>query len=179
MTRGAGATTGGRRSAWLLAALLSLLAAVVATPAGWAATGDANRGRDLYDRRCAPCHGVKGDGNGPAAELLDPRPRDFTTGVFKIRTTSTKAPSDQDLLAVITDGMPGTYMPAWGELSETDRRNVVAYVKTFAPDRFKEAPTPQALPPTVGPSPESVKRGREMFEAIECNKCHGTEGRAD
>jgi len=177
--RGPGATTRARWSAWWPAALLSLLAAVVATPAGWAATGDATAGRDLYDRRCAPCHGVKGDGQGPAAELLDPRPRDFTTGVFKIRTTSTKIPSDQDLFTVITNGMPGTYMPAWGELSERDRRNVVAYIKTFAPDRFKEAPTPQALPPTVGPSPESVKRGREMFEAIECNKCHGAEGRAD
>jgi len=148
-------------------------------PGAHAATGDANAGKILYDRRCAPCHGIKGDGNGPAAELLDPRPRDFTSGIFKIRTTSTKAPSDQDLFNVITTGMPGTYMPAWGELSERDRWNLVGYVKTFAPDRFKEASKPQELPKEVGPSPESLKRGKEMFEAIECNKCHGTEGRAD
>jgi DMSO reductase family type II enzyme heme b subunit len=164
------------RGAAIGTVLLALLGGARATAA---APGDPKAGRDLYDRRCAPCHGVKGDGNGPAAELLDPRPRDFTSGIFKVRTTSTKAPFDQDLFAVITNGMPGTYMPAWGELSDRERWNLVAYIKTFAPDRFKETPKPQELPKEVGPSPESIKRGKEMFEAIECNKCHGAEGRAD
>jgi DMSO reductase family type II enzyme heme b subunit len=141
--------------------------------------GDASAGKSVYERKCALCHGVKGDGKGPAADLLLPKPRDFTTGIYKIRTTAIKIPSDQDLFKVITDGMPGTSMPPWAVLSEKDRWNLVAYLKTFAPDKFKEAPKKLELPKEVASSPESLKRGKEMFEAIECNKCHGTDGRGD
>jgi DMSO reductase family type II enzyme heme b subunit len=122
---------------------------------------------------------VKGDGKGAAAELLEPKPRDFTTGVYKIRSTSSKIPSDQDLFRIITVGMPGTSMPAWDVLPEKDRWNLVAYVKGFAADKFKEAAKKQELPPNVASSEASIKRGKEMFEAIECHKCHGVAGRAD
>ncbi len=125
------------------------------------------------------CHGVKGDGKGPAAELLSPAPRDFTAGKYKIRSTATKAPMDQDIFDVIRYGMPGTSMPSWAVLPEKDRWNLVAYLKTFSPDTFKDAPKKLELPKEVASSAESIKRGKEMFEAIECNKCHGTEGRAD
>jgi len=64
-------------------------------------------------------------------------------------------------------------------LGEKDRWNLVAYVKTFAADKFKEAPKKLELPKEVASSTESIKRGKEMFEAIECHKCHGAEGRAD
>ncbi|MCB6575180.1 c-type cytochrome, partial [Phascolarctobacterium faecium] len=47
--------------------------------------GDAGIGKVIYDRKCALCHGVNGDGTGAAAELVDPKPRDFTSGVYKIR----------------------------------------------------------------------------------------------
>ena len=53
----------------------------------------------------------------------------------------------------------------------------MAYLKTFAADKFKEAPKKLELPKDVASSEESIKRGKEMFEAIECHKCHGTEGR--
>src|SRR3989304_4316391 len=62
----------------------------------------------MYEKKGALCHGDKGDGKGAAADLLVPKPRDFTTGVYKIRTTASKAPTDQDLFKIITDGMPGT-----------------------------------------------------------------------
>jgi DMSO reductase family type II enzyme heme b subunit len=140
---------------------------------------DANAGKAVYERKCMLCHGEKGDGKGPAAELLLPKPRDFTRGLFKIRSTANKTPTDQDLLRIVTDGMPGTTMPAWEVLPERDRRNVVAYIKTFAPDTFKEAPKKLELPKEVASSEASIKRGKEMFEAIECHKCHGTDGRAD
>src|SRR5262249_24480470 len=57
--------------------------------------------------------------------------------------------------------------------------NVVAYIKAFAADKFKEAPKKLELPKEVASSAESIKRGKEVFEAIECHKCHVTEGRAD
>src|SRR5215470_18220237 len=140
---------------------------------------DANAGKAVYERKCMLCHGEKGDGKGAAAELLLPKPRDFTRGLFKIRSTANKTPTDQDLFRIVTDGMPGTSMPAWEVLSEKDRRNVVAYIKSFSPDTFKEAPKKLELPKEVASSEASIKRGKEMFEAIECHKCHGTEGRAD
>src|SRR5438105_14388360 len=125
------------------------------------------------------CTGDKGDGKWPAAELVMPGPRDFTSGIYKIRTTANKVPTDQDLFRIITDGMPGTSMPPWAVLPDKDRWNLVAYIKTFAPDAFKEAPKKLDLPKDVSSSEASLKRGKEMFEAIECHKCHGTEGRAD
>jgi DMSO reductase family type II enzyme heme b subunit len=161
--------------AWWAAVLLAL----VGTSAAWAQAGDPGRGKAVYERKCALCHGEKGDGKGPIADEINPAPRDFTSGVYKIRTTSNRIPSDQDLFKVITDGMPGTTMPSWNVLPEKDRWDLVAYVKTFAPDKFKEAPKKQELPKEVASSAESIKRGREMYEAIECNKCHGAQGRAD
>jgi DMSO reductase family type II enzyme heme b subunit len=165
------------RRALAVVAGLGVLAAWVASASAQA--GDPAAGKVVYERRCALCHGVKGDGKGPAADLLDPRPRDFTSGIYKIRSTVNKVPSDQDLFRVITEGMPGTSMPPWRVLPERDRWNLVAYLKTFAPDRFREPPRKVQLPPEVAASPESIRRGREMFEAIECNKCHGEEGRGD
>jgi DMSO reductase family type II enzyme heme b subunit len=158
------------------AAALSL-AADLATAS--AQPGDAGAGKAVYERKCAGCHGQKGDGKGAAAELLVPKPRDFTRGLYKIRTTANKVPSDQDLFRVITDGMPGTSMPPWAVLPDKERWNLVAYIKTLAGDVFKEAPKKLELPKEVGSSEASLKRGKEMFEAIECHKCHGTDGRGD
>ena len=74
-------------------------------------------GRNLYAKYCSQCHGDKGDGAGYATPHLLPRPRDFTTGKFKVRTTASGAlPSHQDLVNIIRLGMPYTSMPAWPEL---------------------------------------------------------------
>jgi DMSO reductase family type II enzyme heme b subunit len=155
-------------------------AALLAGPAvALGQVGDAAAGKATYERKCAGCHGDKGDGKGPAAELLDPRPRDFTSGVYKIRSTLNRVPTDQDIFQIITAGMPGTSMPGWATLPERERWNLVAYVKTFAGDKLKEPPKTAELPKDVSPSAASLARGKEMFEAIECHKCHGTEGRAD
>ena len=165
------------RAAVLAATFIALFGAAPAFVDAQA--GDASAGKAVYQLKCVGCHGEKGDGKGPAAELLVPQPRDFTSGIYKIRTTAGKAPSDQDLFKVITDGMPGTSMPSWAVLPEKERWNLVAYIKAFAADKFKEAPKKLELPKEVASSAESIKRGKEMFEAIECNKCHGTDGRAD
>ena len=97
-----------------------------------AQSGDVALGKAVYEKRCAGCHGEGGKGDGPAAELLLPRPRDFTAGKYKIRTTAGALASDQDLLRIVTDGMPGTSMPPWRALPEKERTAVVAYIKTFA-----------------------------------------------
>jgi len=158
-----------------IAVALVLLGASTA----WGQAGDPKNGKVVYEHKCMLCHGEKGDGKGPSASELSPAPRDFTSGVYKIRSTSDKIPSDQDLFKVITDGMPGTSMPSWKVLPERDRWDLVAYIKAFAPEKFKTAPKKQELPKEVASSAESIKRGKEMYEAIECHKCHGAAGRAD
>ena len=68
-------------------------------------------GRRVYAQRCAVCHGPDGRGNGPAAPSLIPRPRDFTLGQFKYKSTAPgQPPSDADLIAVVANArdMPFT-----------------------------------------------------------------------
>jgi hypothetical protein len=63
------------------------------------------RGRKIYFRACAPCHGVRGDGNGPAAQGFDPAPRNFRRGVYKFRTTVSGVLSiDTDLERTVREG---------------------------------------------------------------------------
>ena len=74
-------------------------------------------GQVVYDQWCAGCHGEDGAGEGPAANTMLPRPRDFTLALYQVRTTgSGELPTDEDILKVINDGMPGTAMPGWEDV---------------------------------------------------------------
>src|SRR5258706_5972078 len=67
-------------------------------------TGLTDLGKTIYRDRCAMCHGDSGKGNGPAAPFLHPRPREFTAGALKFRTTeSGSIPTDADLDRTITN----------------------------------------------------------------------------
>ena len=69
------------------------------------------KGKDVYDKYCAVCHGEEGDGYGELAHALYPKPRDFTKGQYKIRTNATGSlPTDADLIHVISVGIHGTSM---------------------------------------------------------------------
>jgi cytochrome c oxidase cbb3-type subunit 2 len=166
------------------AAAALLLVAGVATPArGGEPTTLQREGAQVYARYCVGCHGAAGDGHGPAAEMLITKPRDFTKGIFKFRSTpSGSLPTDQDLFKVITRGVYRTSMPEWSLLTERERWAVIAYVKGFYPEwtaRGAGAPIfiPQP-PPTLG-SPEAVARGRELYQMLECSACHGASGHGD
>ncbi len=140
-------------------------------------------GRAIYEARCGVCHGAEGDGNGPAAANLDPKPRDFRRGWYKIRTTASgQLPTDDDLVQVIANGMPGTTMPAWkGVLSDEEMRAVATYLKSFARRFERETPALIGLGPQIAASPDSIERGEAIFAgpAAECVKCHGEAGRGD
>ena len=143
--------------------------------------GSVGSGKIVYDDKCAHCHGAEGRGDGAGADRLSPRPRDFTRGLYKIRSTeSGELPTDDDLLRIVTEGMPGTSMPGWPGLSDEERRAVVAYIKTFS-KQFERATAPLeiAIVDKVSPSEESVSEGRKVFEMLECAKCHGQEGRGN
>ena len=71
----------------------------------------------LYRARCAVCHGAEGRGDGPAGALLTPPPRDFTSGVYKFRSTpSGTLPTESDVFRTISRGLPGTAMPPFADL---------------------------------------------------------------
>jgi mono/diheme cytochrome c family protein len=89
-----------------------------------------NKAGGLYRSLCAHCHGIGGDGAGPSAVALHPYPRDFRAGIFKYKSTpSTVPPTDDDLLRVLLNGIPGAAMPAYGWLSEDERTALVQYVR--------------------------------------------------
>jgi len=140
------------------------------------------RGQKVYNRACIACHARSGDGNGPAAKYLNPLPRDFTAGTFKFRSTpSGDLPTDQDLYDTITNGIPRTMMPAWeGLLTEKERHDVVAYVKTFS-DKFRQnrTGTPIKITPDPGMTPETLVEGKSIYMIMECWACHGTTGKGD
>ncbi|MHB8970538.1 MAG: c-type cytochrome [Pirellulaceae bacterium] len=84
----------------------------------------------LYRNSCVQCHGVTGDGRGSAARGLDPYPRDYRRGIFKYkRTPSTLPPTDEDLRAVLDRGVPGTAMPSFGWLPDSEKTALVEYVR--------------------------------------------------
>jgi cytochrome c oxidase cbb3-type subunit 2 len=144
-------------------------------------TGHAKSGKDLYRRYCITCHGARGDGAGENAPYLDPKPRDFTKATFKCRSTpSGSLPTDNDLYETISRGVYNSAMPPWRPLTHQERADLVAYIKTFS-ERFHEEPagTPLPIPPEPPTSPESVRRGAEVFQNINCWSCHGKEGRGN
>jgi len=84
----------------------------------------------LYRQHCAACHGISGDGAGPAAALLDPYPRDFRNGVFKYTSTSSGAkPVREDLKRALSVGNADTGMPSFVTLPEQEIEALVEYVK--------------------------------------------------
>lgn len=90
-------------------------------------------GQAVYMKRCVQCHGVTGDGNGPAAEHLYPRPRDYTKAIFKFTSTPYGSrPRKDDLIRTVRRGVVGTSMPAFDRISDKDVDAVVDYVMVLA-----------------------------------------------
>jgi mono/diheme cytochrome c family protein len=143
--------------------------------------GNANHGKALYQRYCIFCHGVHGDGAGESAPYLDPKPRDFTKAVYKCRSTpSGTLPLDTDLYDTISRGVHGSGMPSWKPLTRQERVDLIAYIKTFSQRFQEEKPaSPLVIPPEPPTSPESEKRGAELFQSLNCGLCHGKEGRGN
>ncbi len=145
-------------------------------------------GKKIYDFRCSPCHGVKGDAKGSVAKYLDPRPRDFTMAEYRFRTTlRNELPLDEDLFRTITRGVPGTAMPSWKVLPEDDRWNLVYYIKTFSSEFTDFSPyrEPGDEGPIVAEIPEAPEKSDDLLAlgaktyAGACAQCHGQAGRGN
>lgn len=188
-----------RKSAFLVAGLMGALIALAAggrfaVHAQGGATSERmsaleqaellKQGRELYVQNCAGCHGLKGDGHGPAARWLNPKPRDFRDGVYKFRSTPAGAlPTDGDLMRTLTAGVIGTSMPSWHLVPDRHRYALVQYIKTFSASfedvSMSEPPIHLSPPPEDLMSPQRVYEGRLVYEKMACNQCHGDTGLGD
>ncbi len=135
-------------------------------------------GARLFARHCAVCHGPDGRGNGPAAPSIFPRPRDFSSGMFKYKSTAAgEPPTDEDLLRTIRDGLQASAMPYFADLLSADELNaVVGQVKSFS-KAFSQPRRPLDIPAAIPGSPESVARGKALFASQGCAACHGDDAR--
>jgi len=169
--------------------LLVLFALWAATTASVRVTAqdvgtDAQResGKRLYLKYCSQCHGEKGDAEGYATPHLYPRPRNFTTGKFKVRTTPNGAlPTHQDIVNVIRRGMPYTSMPAWPTLSDQEVSDIAHFITSFSADfsNKETVPQPLTLPSAPATTSESIELGKKLYAETGCLKCHGNLGRGD
>lgn len=138
-------------------------------------------GKALYERKCAPCHGTAGKGDGLLGRELDPLPRDFTSGTYKFRSTPTGGlPTDEDLHRTIRRGIPNSGMPPWPQLKDQEVALLIAYIKGFS-ERFKsEKPDPPLpIPDPPSSTPELIAQGQVAYEKMQCAKCHGESGKGD
>jgi mono/diheme cytochrome c family protein len=144
-------------------------------------TGHSDAGRQLYYRYCWGCHGARGNGDGENAPYLNILPRNFVIGAFKCRSTPTGTlPVDSDLYNTLKRGINFSNMPNWSALTDQQRADLVAFIKTFSPRWKTEKPgDPIQIPAEPALNVASIKHGSELFQKLECWKCHGQEGRGD
>ncbi|MDP2644006.1 MAG: c-type cytochrome [Desulfobacterales bacterium] len=164
------------------------------------------KGKAVYEKQCAVCHGAAGLGDGKAAYLLYPKPRNFVEDNFRLVSTSSMEATDEDLFKTITRGMQGSSMPSWDFLSEEERWGVVyylRYLKNLAEAKEKGEITDETVekglpwdvlrrlgsyevdpegrlqvPAELPVTVEGVSRGRDLFVKA-CAACHGLEGKGD
>jgi mono/diheme cytochrome c family protein len=147
-------------------------------------------GKQIYGQQCAACHGVTGRGDGEAAYLLYPKPRDFVAAKYRLVSTWERVPTDQDLFDTISRGMPGSAMPSWEHLSAEQRWGLVYYIKSLAEKpidiKAQKMPGPDGnggegliqVPKAPAFDAAARERALELYKDA-CASCHGPTGRGD
>lgn len=116
---------------------------------------DIAAGERLYRAHCASCHGVRGMGDGPAARGLDPAPPALGSA------EAMRDVSPALMFRIVTVGIGGTPMPAFGsQLSADQRWDILGYLVSL------QHP------------PAGVAEGEGIF-ALHCSGCHGASGLGD
>jgi len=109
--------------------------------------GDFEQGRDFYMRNCSTCHGTRGDGLGPRASFIEPKPRNF------LQVDSRNRLNRPALFNAVVVGLPGTVMPAWGKVLSPQQ---VADVVEFVYQDFIH-PNPDEIDSGTGPNTAKKK----------------------
>lgn len=194
-----------KASRTLLPLLLLASACAGGAPRSTAAAEAASEARaaDLFARHCALCHGSDGRGDGFATPHLFPPPRDFGRGQFRLVSTTNLVPTDDDLVGVLRRGMPGSAMPSFAWLPESELRGLARYVRALAEDGLAADLAAEAaaeadphgvrsaradaqrrmqpgaeleLPPPTELAASDLARGKELY-AQNCAPCHAEDGR--
>ena len=144
------------------------------------------RGQRVYMAQCAVCHGVRGDGKGFLASGFDNMPRDFQRGTYKFRTTATgELPAIEDVERTVSRGVERSSMPAWSQfLTPQEVHDVSRYLVVFSEQfmaawRAGERPTLLKVSPRPPGLEALVSKGAEIYETLQCQACHGEQGRGD
>ncbi len=136
------------------------------------AEADISSGQRVYELYCIGCHGENGDGNGEAAEFLNPKPRNFVDEDYKFFHFGEAGPlpSDNSLALTIRNGLPGSAMPAFPLLSDQEVNDVRSYIQNFRASGWS---TDSSGLGEVGSSPPvEGETGEELFTAAGCIGCH-------
>jgi mono/diheme cytochrome c family protein len=165
-------------------------AAVTVEPRSFPSGGHSDLAERMYGWNCMPCHGADGKGDGPQAKRLGLKPRDYTRGRFRLKSSlPDDLPFDEDLFRTISVGFPQGSMPAFSDFTADERWALVDYVKSLTrmsrPDGSSVLPfetgaarTPVAAPPGAGSG--DVPRGERLFHVdVRCAQCHGNAGKGD
>lgn len=83
------------------------------------------KGKTSYTTNCMTCHGDKGDGNGVAGAMMNPKPRNFIADKFK------QGDKPEKVFKTISEGLPNTSMVGFGHLNEEERWALTYYVLNF------------------------------------------------
>ncbi len=143
-------------------------------------------GRILFTRHCSGCHGNAADGQGPASQMLNPKPRNLVTGSFKFRSTPTGTlPTHEDLIRTIDQGIVGSSMPSFRLLSHSEKLSLAMFIKSLRAD-WKESEgssisipdPPKDIFGTKSTLLASAFHGRKLFIEA-CQTCHGDKGLGD
>ncbi len=143
---------------------------------------DGSEVSQIFLANCATCHGQTGQGDGPASYLLFPKPRNFTAGLYRFKSTFNDAPPTKaDLERTIRNGIARTAMPAFnGVLSDAQISSLIDYVLSL---NAKGWPEDAAEAVSIPPQPEFtaglVGQGHNVFVTMGCAACHGETGRGD
>ena len=143
----------------------------------WVSAKTLNVGYDLYTSNCMQCHGVNGDGKGPASQGMNPQPRNFQQGSFKFGyVTPGELPTDDDLKRIIKYGLNGTQMLPW-DISDERLDAVIQYIKTFSPvwREGKAGTVVEVSKDPWGPEhrEEAILQGKKVFHGLaQCYSCH-------
>ncbi len=111
-----------------IVAMLLLGVWIISAPA--ASAGDPGKGKEIYAKSCAGCHGPEGKGDGAAASAMNPKPTNLAD------KASMSKIDDAAMANMIVKGGAASgkspLMPAFGQLKDQDVKDLVAYIRSIA-----------------------------------------------
>src|SRR5687768_4718990 len=135
-----------------------------------------NRGREQFVQNCYACHGMTGNGTGPASPYYRPPPRDLTRGLYKFGGVVDGLPHDEDFARILEQGLAGTPMLAW-DIPSDDLYPIIQYVKSLSPVWREADELGQQIPMDTDSwqlhEQAAVARGKQVYHGLAtCQQCH-------